>query len=281
MDATPGLKTYAEMVDARMEELLPSLSEEPIKLHEAMRYSALAPGKRLRPALLLECSRVVGGDVSLHIDTACAVEFVHVFSLIHDDLPALDNDDLRRGQPTCHIKFGENIAIMAGDALFATAFTLIKDGRAVRELARASVSLVRGETMDLMSEGMSADAEKLEFIHQNKTVALVSASCAIGAWLGGGSGPQVEALRQYGQHVGLAFQIADDLLNETSTPEQLGKAAGSDRERKKLTYPALYGVDESRRMAEEQVSQAIGLLADFEDSGKLIDWAQFALQRKL
>ena len=267
------------MVDARMDELLPSLSEPPTKLHEAMRYSALAPGKRLRPALLLECAKVVGGDPNLSLDTACAVEFVHVFSLIHDDLPALDNDDLRRGQPTCHVKFGENLAIMAGDALFALAFSLLKDTRAVRELARASIALVRGETMDLLSEGSEPDAKTLAFIHENKTVALLAAACAIGGWLGGGTGPQVESLRQYGCHLGLAFQIADDLLNETSTPEQLGKAAGSDRARSKLTYPALYGEEESRRIAVEQVEQAIAQLRDLQETDQLVEWARFSLQR--
>lgn len=275
-----GLNTYAEKVDARMAELLPSTSEPPTRLHEAMRYSALAPGKRLRPALVMECARLVGGHPDLVLDSACAVEFIHVFSLIHDDLPALDNDNLRRGQPTCHVKFDENVAIMAGDALFALAFMSLKDSRAVRELARASMALVQGETMDLLSEGKEPDAETLGFIHAKKTTALLAASCVVGGWLGGGHGEQVEALRSFGTHLGLAFQIADDLLNETATPEQLGKSAGSDRARKKMTYPALFGIDESRRLAGVQVEKAIMCLESFGDTDQLVSWARFALSRE-
>jgi len=280
VEGMTGLNTYANLVDARMEDLLPPANDAPSILHEAMRYSALAPGKRLRPALCLESCRVAGGNPSLALGAACAIEFVHVFSLIHDDLPALDNDTLRRGQPTCHAKFGENIAIMAGDALFALAFAICPEHQVMHELALASMALVQGETMDILSEGAEPNAQTLAFIHQRKTVALIAASCVIGARLGGGSDQLVAALRTYGNHIGLAFQIADDLLNETATAEQLGKAAGSDRERKKMTYPAHFGVDESRRLAAEEVKRAVAALDGFNETHQLVEWAHFAISRE-
>ncbi|MEZ0327768.1 MAG: polyprenyl synthetase family protein, partial [Fimbriimonas sp.] len=251
------LKTYAERVDRRLQELLPPVESEPSLLHEAMRYSALAPGKRIRPALVMACAEAVGGRAEAALDAACAVELVHCFSLIHDDLPALDNDDLRRGLPTCHVRFGEAVAVLAGDALFALAFDALAFSaapaeralRAIGLLTRATGMLVSGETVDILCEGKAVSAEVLQMIHERKTAALIAASCEIGAVLGGGSEEQCERLRRYGFGIGLAFQIADDVLNETSSAEQLGKAAGSDRERGKATYPALFGLEASRQAA--------------------------------
>jgi geranylgeranyl diphosphate synthase type II len=281
------LKAYARSVDERLEALLPLGDAEPAELHEAMRYSALAPGKRLRPALALASARAAGGDERSAIDGACAVELVHCFSLIHDDLPALDNDDLRRGLPTAHVRFGEAVAILAGDALFAMAFEALASAeasadrivQAVRALTRATSRLVVGESLDILSEGQPITKEVLAAIHEQKTGALIAASCRIGAILGGGSVSQVEALERFGAHVGLAFQIADDILNETSTPQQLGKSTGSDRQRGKATYPALYGLESSKQAALSESRSGIAELDGLPDSGFLVEMANYAVER--
>ncbi len=270
MELESRLKAYAETVDARLRELLLPADQMPFELHAAMRYSCLSPGKRLRPALCLASCEAVGGSVSDALDAACAIEMVHCFSLIHDDLPALDDDNLRRGLPTCHVEFGEALAILAGDALLVLAFdTLASIGdsdrtlAALRELTRAAGSngLAGGEAVDILSEGKTIDRATLEFIHSRKTGALIAASCAIGALVGGGSSDQVEKLREFGTYVGLAFQIADDVLNETASAETLGKATGSDRERRKATYPAVYGLEESQAAARAAADHAIGCLS--------------------
>lgn len=285
MEASVGLKAYAGRVDVRLAELLPPATDLPSPLHEAMRYSALAPGKRIRPALAMACSHAVGGQPDDALDVGCAVELVHVFSLIHDDLPALDNDDLRRGRPTCHVAFGESTAILAGDALFALAFkTLAATGPsadAVTLLAETALNLVRGESLDLLSEGQPADARTLEFIHRNKTGALISCACALGAMAGGGSPEDVAALRRYGEQVGLAFQIADDVLNETADAAQLGKSAGSDRDRGKLTYPAVYGLERAVEESERCVRDALAELERFDARADDLRWlARFTVERR-
>ncbi|RYG49726.1 polyprenyl synthetase family protein [bacterium] len=279
------LKAYADRVDARLGDLLPPEDERPGPLHAAMRYSGLAPGKRLRPALLLASATACGGDPENVLDAACAVEMVHAFSLIHDDLPAIDNDDLRRGRPTCHVVYGEAVAILAGDSLFALAFEILANGPweqralAISLVSRASLDLVRGETQDILSEGQPIDAEGLAFIHRNKTGALIAAACEIGALLASGDTHRA-ALRLYGQRVGLAFQIVDDVLNETSTPETLGKAAGSDRDRGKATYPALFGLDKSREAARDAVEEAVKSLEGLPgDSDVLRELARFTVER--
>ena len=213
----------------------------------------------------MACCEVVGGDIELALDAACALEMVHCFSLIHDDLPALDNDDLRRGIATCHVKFGEAVAVLAGDAMFALAFQTMASvpaacsARCTSLLAKASGSLglAGGEVVDLLSEGAPVTPENLIFIHEHKTASLISASCEIGAMLGGASAAQLKALASYGQKVGLGFQIADDLLNELSTAEELGKATGSDRARMKATFPALHGVDASRVAAKSTIDSSL------------------------
>lgn len=289
MDAETLLASIRERVDRRLGELLPKESDPPAELHAAIRYSALAPGKRLRPALCVLSARAVGGSESDALDAACAIELVHSFSLIHDDLPAIDNDDLRRGRPTCHVQFGEALAILAGDALFALAFEIVSRGTrdparqlaATHCLARASgpLGLVGGEVIDVLSEGKSVDAGTLELIHRRKTGSLIAAACEIGGLLGGGTDDQVRALKAYGEHVGLAFQIADDYLNETSTPEQLGKASGSDRERGKATYPALYGLEATRGAAEREVESAIACLQGLGCKNELADLARYSIER--
>jgi geranylgeranyl diphosphate synthase type II len=282
------LKAYAERVDQRLETLLPPPSASPVELAEAMRYSALAPGKRLRPALALAAAEAVGrGTSDAVLDAACAIEMVHAFSLIHDDLPAIDNDDLRRGRPTCHVVYGEAVAILAGDALFSLAFATMANlaveparvVEAMRCLTRATNRLVAGETLDVLSEGKPIDAATLVQIHSEKTGALIAAATEIGGIAGGGSPEQTAALRTYGERVGLAFQIADDILNETGTPEQLGKAAGSDRERQKATYPALYGLDASRTAALRAADEGIAALAALPEGAFLKELARFSVAR--
>jgi geranylgeranyl diphosphate synthase type II len=278
------LKAYADLVNARLDQLLPPATAMPSELHEAMRYSCLAPGKRLRPALCLASAEAVGARPELVLDAACAIEMVHCFSLIHDDLPAIDDDDLRRGQATCHKRFGEAIAILAGDALFALAFEVLANMsapgvlRAVRLLTKASGSdgLVGGEVVDVLSEGLPIDAERLQYIHSRKTGALMAVACEIGAILGDGSEEEISRLRGFGEKVGLAFQIVDDILNETSDAARLGKAVGSDRKRAKATYTALYGLDEARRMAEETEREAKAAVGGSEFLAAL---AAFSVQR--
>jgi geranylgeranyl diphosphate synthase, type II len=279
------LKAYANLVEGRLDAVLPDSADVPGRLHEAMRYSALAPGKRLRPALVLGAAVAVGGDPADALDAAVAVELVHCFSLIHDDLPALDDDALRRGRPTCHVQFGEAVAILAGDALFALAFDALSRTpgpsdrilRCVSVLTRATMMLVSGETVDILSEGQPVSRETLSLIHRYKTGALIAASCEMGALLGGGTEEDVVALREYGEAIGLAFQIADDVLNETSTPEQLGKAAGSDRERGKATYPALFGLEASRDEARAAAQRGVARLPHADPF--LTEVALFAVER--
>lgn len=283
------LKAHAELVDARLRELLPPETDVPSELHAAMRYACLAPGKRLRPALVLASAQAIGKDPLLALDAACAIEMTHAFSLIHDDLPALDNDELRRGSPTCWKQFGEAVAILAGDALFSLAFdTLaalpiepVRVVASIRALTQATGSrgLVAGETIDILSEGRQIDAETLLRIHAWKTGALIAASCEIGAMVSGGSDDEVRALRGYGQDIGLAFQIADDVLNETSTEEQLGKAIGSDRERQKATYPAFYGLAESRRLAQAAAQRGVDLVRELPSPEFLEELARFSVER--
>lgn len=255
-----------------------------------MRYSALAPGKRLRPSLCLAACEAVGGDPAESLDAACALELVHTFSLIHDDLPAIDDDDLRRGRPTCHVQFGEAMAVLAGDALFALAFEALstchrEPGRVVAAVgtvsqATGSRGLVGGETMDILAEGSGAGLDHLKEIHRRKTGALISASCVVGAVLGGADSGQVTSVRAFGDAVGLAFQIHDDVLNVVSTAEELGKAVGSDANKKKLTYPSVVGLEASRQAAQRATEAAMAHLDGFGSRGvALRALASFAVDR--
>ena len=288
MDVQLKRKAYAERVETRLADLLPPEDTFPAPLAQAMRYACLAPGKRLRPILCLAAADAAGLASDTALDAACALEMVHAFSLVHDDLPAIDNDDLRRGRPTCHIKFGEATAILAGDGLFALAFQTILVGPGTSEarlnaaatLARAATLLVQGETADVLAEGQPVDESTLQFIHRSKTGALISASIQIGAILADATAADFARLTQYGESIGLAFQIVDDILNETSTAEQLGKAVGSDRERGKATYPALYGLDAAREEARRLSAEATAQLSDLHgDPSVLLDLAQYVVDR--
>lgn len=284
------LQQFREQVDTRLSELLSPADLMPTELHEAMRYSALAPGKRLRPVMTMVAAKAVGSDPLIALDAGCATELVHCFSLIHDDLPAIDNDDLRRGRPTCHKVYGEAMAILAGDALFALAFDVVSQCHAdankvaacVRSLAHSTGShgLVGGEVLDILSEGVEGDMALLQTIHARKTGALLGACCEIGGILGGADAHYRGVLREFGNKVGLAFQVADDVLNETSTAEQLGKAVGSDSELNKLTYPRLIGLEESKSLAQQISDEAVALLEPFgERAHHLRGLAEYAVNR--
>lgn len=290
MSIEPFLAEIGERTDVRLDALLPSASEAPKELHEAMRYACLGQGKRLRPALVLASAQAAGQPGPPALDAGCAVEMIHAFSLVHDDLPAIDDDDLRRGQPSCHIVFGEAIAILAGDALFAQAFQTIggldatpeQIMRSLQSLAAAvgSAGVVGGEVADVLAEGRPADGATVEFIHSRKTGALMGSACEIGAILGGGSPEVVKALRRYGEQLGLAFQIADDLLNELSSVEAVGKSIGSDRAKQKATYPAVFGIAGAQERADSAYREAISAIESVPLApAPLVDLAEFAAKR--
>jgi geranylgeranyl pyrophosphate synthase len=272
------LKAYGERTDLHLNRILPPADARPARLHEAMRYSALAPGKRLRPALVYMVAESFGRTDNLD-DAAASVELVHAFSLIHDDLPAIDNDDLRRGRPTCHRQFDEATAILAGDGLFAlalqTALRAPNGHRVASVLADASLRLVQGEAQDIYAERSQPTSDELDYIHRQKTAALIAASCQIGAIVADADPTQEQSLAQFGEKIGLAFQIADDILNVTASPETIGKAAGSDADRGKATFPAAYGLDASRTMAQRLIEEAISLVA----SDPLKALARFSIER--
>lgn len=279
-------------VDAALETLLPPETTVPVSIHRAMRYSVFAGGKRIRPILCLETARIFAKDLDAVIPAACALEFIHTYSLIHDDLPALDNDDLRRGKPTCHKVFGEAIAILTGDALLTLAFqTLssapIEPARRVRVIAEIGTAagtvngMVGGQVADLEAEGKPIAANALEYIHRSKTAALIRASIVAGAIAGGGSDGDVERLRRFGENIGWAFQVVDDILDQEESSAALGKTAGKDQAQQKATYPALYGLDKSREIAADLESKALGELDHYgEGATRLRQLAEFLVARR-
>jgi geranylgeranyl diphosphate synthase, type II len=261
-------------VNAGLDRYLPTAATAPATLHKAMRYSLFAGGKRLRPALCLAAAQACGGSLDAALPLACAVECIHTYSLIHDDLPAMDNDDFRRGKPTNHKVFGEGIAILAGDALLTQAFEIAAQGRGwprysprelVLELARASGSLqlIAGQVADLEGEGRKVSASQLRYIHERKTSALLCCSARLGGMSANCTPAQLRALTDFGYHVGLAFQVIDDILDVTQTSEQLGKTAGKDARAQKATYPSIVGLDKSRRIARELTGKAFAALRPF------------------
>ncbi len=260
-----------------------------------MRYSLFAGGKRLRPILALAAAETVGGRIADALPLACSLELIHTYSLIHDDLPSMDDDDLRRGKPTSHKVFGEALAILAGDALLTEAFHLLtrpdlmrdvsprRRLRAINQVARAagSYGMVGGQVMDIASQGQKIESHLLEYIHSHKTGALIAASVCTGAIIGGASPSQYKALNRYGEKLGLAFQVIDDLLDVQGEEKKLGKAVGKDQAKGKATYPALFGIAESRRMAEVLVEEALGRLQLFTGrANPLREIARFILKRK-
>jgi geranylgeranyl diphosphate synthase type II len=253
------MKERADAVDAALERVLPAETLRPETLHKAMRYSVFAGGKRLRPVLVIAGAEAVGGTASQVMPTACAMELIHTYSLVHDDLPAMDNDDFRRGAPTNHKVFGEAMAILAGDALLTLAFRLVADNagesRALRDVvldiadAAGHGGMVAGQVADLEAEGRRVGAEVVDYIHAHKTGALIRTSLRVGAMLCGADAAQVRALSVAGADLGLAFQIVDDILDVVASSEELGKTAGKDQIQQKATYPAIHGIEASRARA--------------------------------
>ncbi|MGA8619232.1 MAG: polyprenyl synthetase family protein [Candidatus Sulfotelmatobacter sp.] len=287
------LEQGRSLTDAALDRLIPLETQHPVSIHKAMRHSVFAGGKRLRPVLCIEAGRMVAGSLPRKIDElGAALEMLHTYSLIHDDLPALDNDDLRRGRPTCHKVFGEAIAILAGDALQTRAYEILSrlecpaDARVriIEEIAQATGTLdgmIGGQVVDLEAEHTQPAAEMLEYIHRAKTAALITASLVSGGLYGGAKDNQVRKLRAFGQSVGLAFQIVDDVLDVTQTSEQLGKTAGKDTAAQKATYPALFGIEESERRADSLVSAAIEELDSFDDRAETLkELARYLVERK-
>ena len=280
------------LADAALERLLPPADLRPSSIHSAMRHSVFAGGKRIRPILCMEAGRVVSGDLPSGIEeVGAALEMLHTYSLIHDDLPALDNDDLRRGRPTCHKVFGEAIAILAGDALQTQAYEVLAnlqcspEGRVkvIAEVAKSTGTvngMIGGQVVDLEAERLKPDAETLEYIHRSKTAALITASLVSGGIYGGANAEQVGSLRDFGQAIGLAFQIVDDILDVTKSSEQLGKTAGKDIASEKATYPALFGLDESRNKAAKLLASANRALESFGPKANVLkDIGRFLIER--
>ncbi|HKL21814.1 MAG TPA: polyprenyl synthetase family protein, partial [Tichowtungia sp.] len=244
----------ARAVHDALDRILPAEDAQPARLHQAMRYSVFAGGKRLRPALCIAACEACGERAEMAMDAACALELLHTSTLIHDDLPAMDDDTLRRGRPTCHIEFGEATAILAGDALLSLSFEILAalpDGaRLVQELTRCFSRVAAGQIEDLAAEQKPPDAQTVEFIHRNKTAALIRTACVTGGLCAEAAPGCLENLAAYGENIGLAFQLIDDLLDETSTPEELGKDIGSDRQKGKMTWPAVFGAEATRARAD-------------------------------
>jgi geranylgeranyl diphosphate synthase type II len=254
-------------VDRALDRFLPKESTPPATIHRAMRYSLFAGGKRLRPILCLAAAEACGGEINPALPLACAVECIHTYSLIHDDLPSMDNDDLRRGRPTCHKVFGEGIAVLAGDALLTIAFEIAATVQLPRryslpgvfsEIASAAGSrkLIAGQVADLEAEGRTLNRAQLRYIHENKTAALLTASVRLGAMTANATAKQLAAITDFGRALGLAFQVIDDILDVTQTSEKLGKSAGKDIAAKKATYPAVIGLEKSRAEARRLTSKA-------------------------
>ena len=290
---TQTLEQGQALTDAALERLLPPATQRPASIHQAMRHSVFAGGKRLRPILCMEAGRMVARSLPTGIeDLGAALEMLHTYSLIHDDLPALDNDDLRRGRPTCHKVFGEAIAILAGDALQTQAYEVLSRLRCsadyrvriIEEIARGTGTIegmIGGQVVDLESEHAKPDLATLEYIHRSKTAALIRASVASGGLYAGADDSAVGKLRTFGESIGLAFQIVDDVLDVTQTSEQLGKTAGKDMAAEKATYPALFGVDESLRRAAGLVDAGLASLDGFgSDAAVLKALARFLVERK-
>ncbi len=271
------LEQQRQRIEAMLDQLLPAPDAYPARLMEAMRYSVFAGGKRLRPILTLTAAAAVGGDSEAVLPAAGALEYIHTYSMIHDDLPAMDDDDYRRGKLTNHKVYGEAMAILAGDALLTHAFEVLSSPplstrfpapllqQVSYRMARASGSfgMIGGQVMDVLSEGQPVSLEVLEYIHRHKTAALLTAAVTVGGLLGGGTPEQVQALERYGHDVGWAFQIADDLLDVEGDAAVIGKQVGRDAALEKATYPGLLGVEPSRQRATALMQQGIAALADF------------------
>ena len=286
------LESGRKLADLALERLLPGPDERPSSIHRAMRHSVFAGGKRIRPILCMEAGRAIASVLPPGIeDLGAAIEMVHTYSLVHDDLPALDNDDLRRGRPTCHKAFGEATAILAGDALQTQAYQVLAQLNCIAE-ARVQIiaeisrqtgtvdGMIGGQVADLEAEHNKPNSSTLEYIHRSKTAALITASVVSGGIYAGGSDQELDALRHFGQSIGLAFQIVDDILDVTQTSEQLGKTAGKDITSEKATYPALFGIEKSREKAASLLASASRDIEVFGSRGETLRAiAEFLIER--
>lgn len=292
-----NIKTYLvsrqKLIERALDRYLPKANTKPATLHRAMRYSLFAGGKRLRPILCLAATEASGGKIRNALPLACALECIHTYSLVHDDLPSMDNDDFRRGRPTCHKVFGDAIAILAGDGLLTIAFEIVSSAKPtsrydtsslLREIAVAAGSqrLIAGQVADLEAEGKNVKRDQLQFIHQNKTAAILKSSVRLGAMSANADAKKLSAVTRFGQRLGLAFQIIDDILDLTQTSEILGKSAGKDVAAKKATYPAVIGLDKSRAEARRLTRQAHNALSVFRsrDAEPLHALANYLLERE-
>ena len=293
MSTARYLEASRQKVDQALADLLPREGIHPERLLSAMKYSLFAGGKRIRPIMVLAAAEAAGGRVEEALSAACAVELVHTYSLIHDDLPAMDDDDFRRGRATCHRAFDEGTAILAGDALLTLAFEVLSTGgevkgdnirlRMVRELAIAAGwrGMVGGQQVDMDSEGSKPELPLLEYIHTHKTGALIRCSLLLGGLCGNADETTLKALGNYGEKVGLAFQVVDDILDVTTTTEEMGKDQGSDAEKGKITYPGLFGLEGARERAFKLVEDAKYVISDIDSTGRLAQIADFVLLRRL
>jgi geranylgeranyl diphosphate synthase type II len=285
------LTSSTEAVNSALDRFLPSEKTRPVTIHKAMRYSLFAGGKRMRPALCLAAAAACGGKAADAMPLACAVECIHTYSLVHDDLPAMDNDDYRRGKLTNHKVFGEGMAILAGDALLTQAFEIAGQCKGwsryphrqiFRELTLAggSLQLIAGQVADLEGEGKKTSAAQLKYIHERKTSALLCCSVRLGGMSANCSSAQLKALTDFGYHVGLAFQVIDDILDVTQTSEKLGKTAGKDTKAQKATYPSIVGLEKSRKIAEQLTGKAFAALKIFKGKAVALEaLAEFLLKR--
>jgi geranylgeranyl diphosphate synthase type II len=290
-DLNRFLATRTDAVNAALDRFLPSEKTKPATIHKAMRYSLFAGGKRMRPAVLLAAAAACGGSEKDAMPLACAVECIHTYSLIHDDLPAMDNDDFRRGKPTNHKVFGEGIAVLAGDALLTQAFEIAALAKGwpryshrdlVLEIAKASGSLqlIAGQVADVEGEGKKTSVAQLRYIHERKTSALLCCSVRLGGMSANCTPAQLQALTDFGYNVGLAFQVIDDILDVTQTSEQLGKTAGKDVAVAKATYPAIVGLEKSRKIATQLTDKAFAALKIFQGRAVALEaLAEFLLKR--
>jgi len=289
------LDTRRKIIDEALDGYLPGEDNYPTVIFKAIRYSLFAGGKRIRPILCLASAEAVGGDIESILPVACALELIHTYSLIHDDLPAMDDDDYRRGRLTSHKVFGEDMAILAGDALLTEAFHLMSDRGLMEKIApeklisvihdiagaAGSFGMVGGQVVDVQSEGEAVDTEVLNFIHTRKTGAMIAAAVKAGAVLANAGEVELNALTSYGRNIGLAFQIADDILNVEGDEKLMGKGTGSDAKRGKVTYPALVGMDASRKKAGELAEGALSAITNFDHRAEPLRMiAAYIIERK-
>jgi geranylgeranyl diphosphate synthase, type II len=293
MNLRAYLRSRQIEIDRTLDRYLPKANSKPATLHKAMRYSLFAGGKRLRPILCLAAAEACRGSIRNTLPLACALECIHTYSLVHDDLPSMDDDDFRRGRPTCHKVFGDGVAVLAGDALLTVAFEIVSKARPapryamatlLREIAIAAGSqkLIAGQVADLEAEGRKASREELRYIHENKTAAILTASVRLGAMSANADSKKLNAITNFGRGLGLAFQIIDDILDVTQTSEMLGKSAGKDIAAKKATYPAVIGLEKSRAEARRLTRKAHGALSIFRggEAEALHALANYLLERE-